>query len=381
MILVKVLLAGPDHAHGSLPPYLDVLAHHLRDLGAHVDRLGSTGVPYDPEAGRFHRVEQITATVDALAARVDPGRYDLVSLHFGNLEVEQLLPARWRALGLDLPPVVVHVHALEPTLFTRHVPDPGLHAAAQEAIDQAAGLVYFGQYARTILTRRAPAAARLPHAVVPLPTTISPGTQPATTYRMAAALHDPRPEATLLSLCGYAAPWKNPADLITALAATTAPVRVVLAGPFWDDPTQAGCDLHPAIEQPQRLGRAAELAVVPDYLDAPHRAALIAASTGGVFPYQPQSTFQGSGAIADYLAHGLPVIATDVANMAELAGPAGIIIPAGDPAALAAAIDRFATDIQQRQRLRIAAHQQAARFTPTAHATACLAFYQRVAGG
>ena len=155
-------------------------------------------------------------------------------------------------------------------------------------------------------------------------------------------------------------------------------MRVVLAGPFWDDPTQAGCDLRPAIEQPrQRLGRAAELAVVPDYLDAPHRAAVMAASTGGVFPYQPQPTFQGSGAIADYLAHGLPVIATDVANMAELAGPAGIIVPAGDTAALAAAIDRFATDIQ-RQRLRIAARKQAPRFTPTAHATACLAFYQQV---
>jgi hypothetical protein len=95
-----------------------------------------------------------------------PPRYDLVSLHFGNLEIEQLLPARWRTLGADVPPVVVHVHALEPTLFTRHVPDPKLHAAAVQAINHAAGLVYFGRYARSSLTQRTPAVARLPHAVI-----------------------------------------------------------------------------------------------------------------------------------------------------------------------------------------------------------------------
>ena len=197
MIPVKILLAGPDHPHGSLPPYLDVLAHHLRDLslGTHVDRLGSTGVPYDPHANRFHDAGQITATVDALAARLDPGRYDLVSLHFGNLEVEQLLPARWRALDLDLPPIVVHVHALEPTLFTRHVPDLGLHAAAQQAIDHAAGLVYFGQYAHTYppAGNRPPPDCPIQWCRYPPPSAPAPRRQPRPGWPQPCTTHDPRP--------------------------------------------------------------------------------------------------------------------------------------------------------------------------------------------
>jgi hypothetical protein len=225
---VRILLVGPDHPHGSLPPYLNVLADNLRILGAHVDRLGSTGVPYDPHTGRFHDAEQITAAAD-LATRGDPGRYDAISLHFGNLEVEQLLPARWRAQSTDLPPVVVHVHALEPTLFTVHVPDPLLRAAAEQAITDAAGLIYFGRYAHTTITRRLPATVHIPCLVAPLPTTIGTGTTPATTPRLAVALHAPRPDAVVLSLCGYAAPWKGPLDLLAALERTITPVRVVLA--------------------------------------------------------------------------------------------------------------------------------------------------------
>src|SRR5262249_8941899 len=115
-----------------------------------------------------------------------------------------------------------------------------------------------------------------------------------------------------------------------------------------------------------------------EYLDGPARAALVAGSAAGVFAYRPEPTFQGSGAIADYLAHGRPVIATDVANMAELADSAGVITPVGDPAALAAALDRYATDPGHRAALRAAAAERAHLFTAAGHAAACRALYQQV---
>ncbi len=120
--------------------------------------------------------------------------------------------------------------------------------------------------------------------------------------------------------------------------------------------------------------------MVPEYLDPARRAALMAGSNAGVFPYRPQPTFQGSGAIADYLAAARPVIATDVANMAELIANAGTIVAPADPGALAAALDRYATDPGHRARLTTAADAQAHRFTPAGHAAACLAFYQQICG-
>jgi len=375
---VKVLLVGPDHPQGSLPPYLDVLAAELRRLGAVVDRLGSTGVPYDPGRDRFLTTAEIVAATDALAAQLDPGGYDVISLHFGNLEIEQLLPGRWRHRGDPLPPVVVHVHALDPTLFTLHRPDPGLRKMVDATLAGADALLYFGHYAQAALATRLPAAAERPSRVAPLPSTIPAGTTPAAGPALAAALDDPDPDTTVISLCGYAAPWKSATDLLAALERTQAPLRVVLAGPFWDDPTQAGTELLPAVGRSQHLGRAAQLIVVPEYLDPPARAALVTGSHAGVFPYRPQHTFQGSGAIADYLA-ARPVIATDVANMAELAADAGVIVPPADPAALAAALDRYATDPFHRAQLAAAARRRAHRFTPPGHAAACLALYQKAA--
>jgi glycosyltransferase involved in cell wall biosynthesis len=376
---MKILLAGPDHPQGSLPPYLDVLAAELRRLGATVGRIGSTGVPYDPDRAAFLTSEQITAAADRLADQADPTGYDIVSLHFGNLEIEQLLGRRWRIRhGDNLPPLVVHVHALDPTLFTVHRPDPGLRAAVDATVTGADALIYFGRYAQDALAARLPATSRRPSRVAPLPTTIAVGTVATAGPALAAALHDPRPGVAVLSLAGYAAPWKSARDLLAALDRTHTRLRVVLAGPFWDDPTQAGADLRATVCRPLRLGHAADLVVVPDYLNGPARAALVTGSDAGIFPYRPQPTFQGSGAIADYLAHARPVIATDVSNLAELAGAASVIVPAADPARLAAALDHYAADPGHRATLTAAAAARAELFTGAGHATACYALYRQV---
>lgn len=179
----------------------------------------------------------------------------------------------------------------------------------------------------------------------------------------------------LATLYGYAAPWKDPSLLVGASAHTETSARVVLTGPSWEHRTQTRSYAATAVGNHGRGG--VGLITVPGYLGPQQRRALIQESDLAVFPYQYHPSFQGSGAIADYLAHGIPVLATDVANMAELTGDAGLIVPASDPDAFAGALSRFGS-ARQRESLTRAARRRAAMFTATAHAQACLAFYERV---
>jgi hypothetical protein len=236
-----------------------------------------------------------------------------------------------------------------------------------------AGTSGLGQYARRQMAGR---AAGVPGGVAWLPTTIPAGTIPAARPALAEALDTALP---VISLYGYAAPWKDAGLLLAALGSMRAPARIVLAGDFWDDPGQAGLDLSAFTRGPARAGRG-ELAVVPGYLSPADRAALVRASAAGVFPYRPHASFQGSGAIADYLARAVPVIATGVANMAELAGGAGTIVPPGDPQALAAALDAIASGSETAVSLARQAAAQARRFTAEVHAARCLTVYQQAAG-
>jgi glycosyltransferase involved in cell wall biosynthesis len=371
---MRVLILGPDHAGGSLPPYLDVLAAGLRYHGVTVGRNGSTQIPYDQAQQRFWPLDRVLAEACTLAHQVDLDAYDLVSLHFGNLEYDQLVPAFWDQAGRPRPPVVYHVHTLAPTLFRGHVPDSQWDHVVRKGIRSADGYVYFGQYARHRLAGTV--AAEAPAGLAWLPTTIPHDTTPTARPALAAALDTP-PGLPVISLYGYAAPWKDAALLYAALERMRVPARIVLAGDFWDAPDQAGVDLSAFTLGPVRAG-VGELVVVPGYLGPADRAALVRASTAGIFPYRPHLSFQGSGAIADYLAHAIPVIATDMANMAELVGDAGSIVPTEDPEALAAALDTLASgdataaNIARRTAVRVE------RFTVEAHAARCLAVYHQV---
>lgn len=368
---MRILLVGPNHCGGSIPPYLDVLAAALRQHGVRVDRLGSAGPPYDRVAGRFWPPDRIVEAAQALLHGVDLNAYDLLSVHFGNLEIEQLLPS---LMPRSRPPAVYHVHSLDWTLFTQHVPAPHLRAAVEDGVRNMDALLYFGRYAQTQMEESHGVHTR--SAVSWLPTTIPPGTRsmphPAGHRRRS------RTGPTVTgSLCGYAAPWKDIAGLLAACAATINPCRITIAGPLWDDPDEAGIDLGPHINSSAQVG-AVDIGVAPDYHDPAERKALIGDSDFGVFPYQPHPTFQGSGAIADYLVNGVPVLATDVANMAELIEDAGIVVPPGNPDAFSAAVDTFAGDADRRRVLRAAAARRSHRFHPDHHAAECLRLYDAV---
>lgn len=372
---MRVLLLGPCHDGGSIPPYLAVLARGLRDLGVRVDRLGSTGLPYDTHTRTFWPADRVIAAAEKLIRNVDPHAYDLISIHFGNLEIEQLLPVLWG--HRRPPPAVYHVHSLDWTLFTYHIPEPALRAAVDDGVRDMDGFVFFGRYAQHALHDRL--AASDPATVAWLPTTIPPGTRSTATPRLRTAICL-RPGRPLTSLYGFATPWKDSGLLLAACAQLRSPARIVLAGPYWDDPTQAGIDLRDAATTSRRHGRV-DVAVVPDYLTAGGRRALAEASDLAVFPYRSHPSFQGSGAIADYLAHSVPVLATDVANMAELIGDVGLVVPPDDPAAFAEALDRIAGDAPYRDTLTKAAERRARWFTAEAHARSCLTLYEQVLDG
>jgi glycosyltransferase involved in cell wall biosynthesis len=70
--------------------------------------------------------------------------------------------------------------------------------------------------------------------------------------------------------------------------------------------------------------------------------------------------------LVEALAVGTPAIATDVGGVAEIVtdGENGLLVPPGDPEALAAAIRRFLDDAALRERLTAAAAPSAERFAP-----------------
>ena len=366
---MRILLIGPKGRGGSLPPYLDVLAEALRLHGAQVDRLGHQGTPYDPQAETFWPAERIVRTAEQLLDGVDLESYDVISLHYGNLEIEQLLPSLWQ--GRPRPPVVYHVHSLDWALFTTQVPDPSLRAAVEDAVKTVDGFVFFGTYGHTQLAQRHQLS--VPTTVTWLPTTIPAGTRANAGQELSAAMTgDYGPVG---SLYGFAAPWKDPAGLIEACKGVTSACQILLAGPSWNNPDEAGTDLSREASTGVQHGNV-RVQVVTSYLGASDRKALAQQSQFAVFPYRTQPTFQGSGAIADYLAHGVPIIATDVANMAELVGDAGIIVEPGDPNAFTEALERLAADETYRDTLAHNAKRRSRQFSASHHAARCLRLYQ-----
>lgn len=78
-------------------------------------------------------------------------------------------------------------------------------------------------------------------------------------------------------------------------------------------------------------------------------------------PFEPQEDFYFSPLkIPEYLAAGLPVVATDQGDLPDLVGDAGLIVPPGDTEALAAAIARLGADPELRRRCADAARARAA---------------------
>jgi glycosyltransferase involved in cell wall biosynthesis len=78
------------------------------------------------------------------------------------------------------------------------------------------------------------------------------------------------------------------------------------------------------------------------------------------------------------MAAGTPVVASDSGSLAEVVGDAGILVPPGNPAALAAALARLAESPGERNRLAARARRRAERWSWPVIACRQAELYRRV---
>lgn len=150
----------------------------------------------------------------------------------------------------------------------------------------------------------------------------------------------PRPEDVgdpLVTFVGTLKPWHGVADLLAAAALAKRPWKLRIIG---DGPERAALE-----EQAAGLGIEVDFrgAVAP--ADMPGQ---LAGSAIGVAPYPDlggeQQQYFSPLKVYEYLAAGLPVVASAVGQLPQILGELGTLVPPSDPAALAAAIDTLAAD-------------------------------------
>jgi alpha-1,3-rhamnosyl/mannosyltransferase len=172
--------------------------------------------------------------------------------------------------------------------------------------------------------------------VVVIPNGVDPDFQPATPEAIAATRAELGCPRGYVLYAGTLEPRKNVNRLLDAWQELHHPGAVdlplVLAGPYgWASRALAG-----------RLTALADHGV--RYLGPLPRSVLVAtmqAATLFVYP----SLYEGFGLpAAEAMACGVPVVASDTAALAEVVGDAGLLVPATDTGALAAALARLAAD-------------------------------------
>ena len=176
---------------------------------------------------------------------------------------------------------------------------------------------------------------------------------------------------------GYAArveEGKGPLVLLEALAELKrggAPAVVRLAG--------AGPQLPEAKALARALGLRDSCEFVGFYMKPAGRSAFMRSLDVFVLPSLAEGT---PNSVIEAMAHGLPVIASEVGGIPDLlSADAGILIPPGDAAALAGAMRRLASDPDLRARMGRAARERYLRlFSPGAVLPVLRSTYLRVAG-
>ena len=148
----------------------------------------------------------------------------------------------------------------------------------------------------------------------------------------------PRPEEIgdpVVTFVGTLKPWHGVADLLAAAALAKRPWKLRIIG---DGPERAALE-----------AQAAGLGIDVDFRGAVAPADMpgqLAGSAIGVAPYPDlggeQQQYFSPLKVYEYLAAGLPVVASAVGQLPQILGELGTLVPPSDPAALAAAIDDLA---------------------------------------
>ena len=114
-----------------------------------------------------------------------------------------------------------------------------------------------------------------------------------------------------------------------------------------------------------------------DYLDRPSLTAVMRRAEAMVFP----SFLEGFGLpVVEAMACGVPVIVSDRSSLPEVAGEAALYVDPDDPATIAQAMVRVASDSGLRARLRDAGLDRAALFRWDDAALATAVVFRQAAG-
>lgn len=277
----------------------------LRERGVAVDELSLAGAsPEEQRAAKvaFEPEPYDVLVVDALARRALAPHLD-----------------RWRRST----PAVALVHELPSAAGSGALDE----ARYEEPLLRAERLVAVSDHGRSVLEERGVPPDRI--RVVP------PGFD-----RLGKASGSSPPN--LVALC--VAQWIPRKGILTLVEAwkrlEPAGAELVLAGEPDADPEYAAA-VRAAV------GETAGIRVAGAVPDA-ELESLYAAADLFVLP----SRYEGYGMVyAEALSCGLPVVACEVGPVPELVGPAGLLVPPDDPAALAAALERLLNGPELRRRL------------------------------
>ncbi|MBN1890566.1 MAG: glycosyltransferase [Thermoflexales bacterium] len=148
-------------------------------------------------------------------------------------------------------------------------------------------------------------------------------------------------DAPVVLFFGIVRAYKGLHDILQALPALRARLgRVILlvAGEFWEDK-------QPYLDQIERLGIGDSVIVDDRYLPDEDAGLYFSAADVLVAPYRHVT---GSAVVQTAFGFGLPVITTRVGGLGEVVcdGQTGLLVPPGDPGALAEAVARYLSEGQ-----------------------------------
>ena len=270
----------------------------------------------------------LAAAARTFAALPDDARVLVDGLAFGALpEIAAREARRLRLIALVHHPLAA---------------ETGLTPAQQQVLRRSERAA-LAEARAVVVTSAATAAALVPYGVAPPRTiVVEPGTEPAPLSRGSAA----RGGGPVRLLClATLTPRKGHDLLVRALATLRRhPWRLDCVGSATRSPATAAAlaERVAALGLEDRVRLHGELA--PAALEAAWDAADLLVSP---------SLYEGYGmVVAEALARGLPVVATDVGAVAGLVGEeAGLVVPAGDLPALVHALDRLLGEAALRRRL------------------------------
>jgi len=210
-----------------------------------------------------------------------------------------------------------------------HEHRPGDHALTRWMLSRSDGYLVMSESVERDLDRLKPKAPRR-RVAHPLYAQFERGRWTRESAREALKL-----EGDVVLFFGYVRRYKGLDVLLDAwpLVRARRPATLVVAGEFYEDPAPYRARAAAAGGEPQ-------VRLLERYLDDSEVEAVFKAADVVVLPYRAATQ---SGVTHVAYALGLPVITTDVGGLSETVRPdeTGLIVPPGDPAALAGAIVRY----------------------------------------